>query len=267
MRFALAWVWLLLAVTAQAAPHKKRPLGGCRSLPVLCYHEVGPSANLPLTTPIKDFLRHMDYLKKEGYTPVRLEDARLFYWGAKDLPGKPILITFDDGYEGIYKYAMPVLARYRFPATIFLVVGRVGQQEPIPHVTWEQCKKLKDSGLVEFGSHTYDLHCYIRERLALGGVYPDQVVKDLRQSRATLKEKLDVDANAFAWPYGHYDSRCLELAAKAGFNMQFTIDFGATVQREGTNRIRRYNVMEDDNPISTFRTRLRMCSRSQAGKT
>lgn len=258
-------LWLLaalcaLALPAVALPPLKKVVIGARSLPVLCYHEIAPTAAFPLVTPLKDFENHMDLLKKEGYTPVTLEEARLFYWGAKEIPGKPILITFDDGYEGVYKYALPILEHYKFPATLFLVVGHVGAEARLKHLTWEECTKLKDSGLFEFGSHTYDLHCYIRERLLTGGIYPDQIVKDLRKSREVIKEKLGVDAKAFAWPYGHYDKRCTELAAKAGFNMQFTIDFGATQRYEGTLRIRRYILMEDDNPIPTFRSRLKMCS-------
>lgn len=262
-RFLVLLIALSLAVCVGAAPApaKKKRLGPCaRLIPVLCYHEIAPTATVPLTTPVKDFEQHMAYLKKEGYTPVCLEDARRFMWGAKQLPGKPILITFDDGYAGVYNYALPILKQYNYPASLFLVVGHVGQEKPLRHITWEQCAKLKESGLFEFGSHTWDLHCFIRERLNEGGVYPDQVVKDLRKSRQVIKEKLGVDAIAFAWPYGRYDDRCIQLAAKAGFTMQFTIDFGATQRKEGTLRIKRYNMQVDDNPITTFRSRLRMCS-------
>jgi peptidoglycan/xylan/chitin deacetylase (PgdA/CDA1 family) len=230
-------------------------------LPVLCYHEIAPTATTPLTTPVKDFALHMEHLRKEGYTPITLEEARLFYWGSKRLPGKPILITFDDGYEGVYKYAVPILERYKFKSVLFLVVGRVGQAKPIPHLTWDELKKMKDSGLWEFGSHTFNLHVYLRERLQLGGVYPNQLVADLRKSRVVLKKKLGVDATSFAWPYGRYDEATIQLAAKAGFNMQFTIDFGATKAYEGANRVKRYIMMEDDSPIQTFKSRLAMCEK------
>ncbi len=265
----------LLPATALAAPdtkptpqmiakaQAKKAGPEAARLPVLCYHEIAPTATTPLTTPVKDFALHMEHLRKEGYTPVTLEEARLFYWGAKKLPGKPILITFDDGYEGVYKYAVPILQRYKYKSVLFLVVGRVGQAKPIAHLTWDELKKMKDSGLWEFGSHTYDLHVYLRERLQMGGIYPNQLLADLKKSRAVLKKKLGVDCTSFAWPYGRYDEATIQLAARAGFNMQFTIDFGATKTYEGSIRVKRYIMMEDDSPIQTFKSRLAMCQKGQ----
>lgn len=261
-RLILFLLTFLLTNPLWAAPKAKKAGPAARVLPVLCYHEIDLTATTPLTTPVKDFQNHMEHLHKLGYTPVCLEDARKFYWGAKQLPGKPILISFDDGYEGVYKYAVPILNRYKFRSVLFLVVGRVGQKKPIAHLTWDELKKMRDSGLWEFGSHTYDLHCYLRERLQLGGVFPDQIVKDLRKSREVLKKELGVDTTAFAWPYGRYDENTIQLAAKAGFNMQFTIDFGGTKIREGTNRVKRYIMMEDDSPVETFKMRLAMCEKN-----
>lgn len=225
-------------------------------LPVLCYHQIAPGDNGDMTLSPTYFKQHMDYLASHGYTPVTLEEARLFLWGKKVLQGKPVLITFDDGYDGVYRYALPELKKHKFPAVVFLVVGQIGVKKPTPHLTLKQLEEMKESGLFEFGSHTYNLHTLIPERLAQGGIFPDQVLKDFQKSRSELKRLLDVDCLAFAWPYGHYDDRSLQLAARAGFTMQFGTEYGVSRPYDGTLRIRRVRLSSNVNDLVTLRQKL-----------
>ncbi|MCE7873664.1 hypothetical protein DYH09_25270 [bacterium CPR1] len=227
-----------------------------RELPVLCYHQISPQGDDAMTLRPELFAAHMDYLKRHGYQPVRLEEARLFLWGKKKLRGKPVLITFDDGYEGVYRYALPVLKKHKYPAVMFLVVGKIGSPRPTPHLTLKQLKEMKQTGLFEFGSHTYDLHVLIPERLRLSRVFPDQLLADLKKSRSELKRQLEVEVSALAWPYGHYDDGCLQLGARAGFSMQFGTEYGVSRPYDGTLRIRRLRLSSNSNDLATLRAKL-----------
>lgn len=225
-------------------------------LPVLCYHQIAPDQHDDMTLSPTYFRQHMNYLAAHGYQPITLEEARQFLWGKKLLRGKPVLITFDDGYDGVYRYAFPELKKHKFPAVVFLVVGKIGAPKPTPHLTLKQLKAMKSSGLIEFGSHTYDLHTLIPERLAARGIFPDQVLNDLKKSRSELKRLLDADVTAFAWPYGHYDEQCLQLAARAGFTMQFNTEYGVSRPYQGTLRIRRVRLSSGINDLVTLRQKL-----------
>ncbi len=225
-------------------------------LPVLCYHQIAPDEHGDMVLSPEFFRAHMNYLAAHGYRPITLEEARQFLWGKKPLVGKPVLITFDDGYDGVYKYALPELKKHKFPAVVFLVVGRIGEKKPTPHLTLNMLKAMKKSGLFEFGSHTFNLHTLIPERLAEKGIFPNQVVADLKKSRTELKRLLDVDCTAFAWPYGHYSEHSLQLAAKAGFTMQFNTEYGVSRPYDGTLRIRRVRVSSSANDLVTLQQKL-----------
>ncbi len=213
----------------------------CRasSLSVLCYHQIAPVAdNIMTTTPVL-FESHMKYLSEHGYSPVSAEDAALFLNGNRAIAGKPVLITFDDGYDGIYTYAFPVLKRYRFPAIVFLVVNQITENGISNHLTWKHLDLMIKSGLLTVGSHTYSLHVKIPEELDCGKISVDRLERDLTISRKSIRKHLGVDTPYFAWPYGHYDERALKIAEKAGFTTVFTTDYGANHPGDGTLRIRR----------------------------
>ena len=239
---------LLLGLTA---PVVARP---AVELPVLCYHQVAYGRmGDDMTIAPDTFEAHLEYLSRHGYHPIRLEDAREFLWGRKPLPARPILITFDDGYEGVYRNALPLLKKHHFSAVVFLVVGHIGDRHAAtPHLSLAELKRMKASGVFEFGSHTYDLHVLIPERLSQKKIFPDRVLADLRKSRSQLKALLGVEPMALAWPYGHYSAACLQLGARAGFTMQFTTDYGFSRRYDGTLRIRRMRVSANSNDVATL---------------
>jgi peptidoglycan/xylan/chitin deacetylase (PgdA/CDA1 family) len=238
--------FLLLTTCALARP--------ARELPVLCYHQVAsPQAGNDMIIGPETFESHLRYLKSHGYHTVTTREAQQFLWGRIELPDKPLMITFDDGYEGIYREALPLLRKYHQKAVVFLVVGHIGDNKAAtPHLSLSQLKALKASGLFEFGSHTYDLHVQIPERMARKRVFPSQILADLKKSRSELKRLLDVDAQCLAWPYGHYNETCTQLAARAGFRCQFTTDYGSNHPYQGTARIRRIRVSANSNDVATL---------------
>lgn len=243
--------FLLLTVCAQARP--------ARELPVLCYHQVAsPRVGNDMIIAPETFESHLKYLKAHGYHTVTTRQAQQFLWGRSELPDRPVMITFDDGYEGIYREALPLLRKYHQKAVVFLVVGHIGDKRAAtPHLSLSELKTLKASGLFEFGSHTYNLHVLIPERLARQRVFPSQILADLKKSRSELKRLLGVDAQSLAWPYGHYNQTCTQLAARAGFRCQFTTDYGANRPYQGTARIRRIRVSANSNDVATFAWKLR----------
>jgi peptidoglycan/xylan/chitin deacetylase (PgdA/CDA1 family) len=143
-----------------------------------------------------------------------------------------VLITFDDGYESVYRYAFPVLKKHRFPAVVFLITSVVGKNPPKPgpaattHLTWSQIRAMYKSGLVDFQSHTHDLHHFVPRDLlrtpALLASPPGQVLADLEASRRAISEHLGYLPTALAYPYGAYTPEIARLVHQAGFRLAFT---------------------------------------------
>lgn len=189
-------------------------------IPVLMYHKVG---SWPKDSKMKSlwvspvmFRRHLGYLKKNGWTPVTFKDLYEHWDGINPLPEKPILITFDDGYENNYLEAFPILREFNFPATIFVVTGTVGgdnrwhdpaSESRIRMVSWAQLKELQKAGW-EIGSHTVN-H---RRLLTLEKA---QVTEEMEKSREAIAEFLDEEPKTLAYPYGNgEDDPAIRTAAK-----------------------------------------------------
>ena len=106
------------------------------------------------------------YLKAHGYTAVTISDLIAYQEGRKELPQKPVMITFDDGYYNNYSYAFPLLKKYDMKAVIS-VIGRYTDEysasmekmnNNYSQLTWDQIREMMDSGYVEFANHSYDMH-------------------------------------------------------------------------------------------------------------
>ena len=212
-----------------------------RYLAVLCYHQIHPRADTEMVTTPERFRQQLDFLRQQGYQTVTLEQAQAFVQGklSPKKVARPLLITFDDGYDGVYRYAYPQLKKHKMRAVVFLVVSQVDRLKPTAHLTRAQVREMSSSRVFEFGSHTYDLHVPIPERKAGGQVSAFAIRRDLTRSREVLQGWLGKPVRALAWPYGHYDGSCLELARQSGFRLVFTTDYGynMTWLRPGTLHI------------------------------
>lgn len=183
-------------------------------LPILMYHKVtfdGYAQN-DMTVDESKLRADFDYLQSAGYTPILPRELA----AGETLPDKPVLITFDDGYVGNYTLLYPILQEYGFKALISPIV-RMPDRPAGDFCSWAMLREMSGSGLVEIGSHTYDLH----NMDGRGGVYtPDQpngiqrrpgesdgefsvrVLDDIQKSYDRLMEELGVSPTCFAYPYG-----------------------------------------------------------------
>ncbi len=185
-------------------------------IPILLYHwfRTGPepAASARYAIPPERFEAQLRWLRAVGYTGLPL-DALL---GADPLPATPAVLTFDAGTADFYTYGAPLLEKYRFPATLFLVAGRVGGEldwDPAmprrPLLTWAQIKELQGRGFT-FGSHTFS-----HPRLSRLGLEP--IERELTLSRNHLANHLGHLPRWLAYPYGDYDRRAVALARQLGY--------------------------------------------------
>ena len=234
-----------LAITALAAAGlgvlTHPPLASAQPEHPLClvYHHLVPERFLKgaqklngAILPAEVFAAQMQYLASHGYRPITLAEFEKFLDRKQAIPAKTVMITFDDGYESIYRYAFPVLKKYRFPAVVFLITSLVGKNPPRPgpaattHLTWSQIRAMYKSGLVDFQSHTHAMHRFVPGHPlptpALVASPPEQVLADLEASRRAIFEHLGYLPTALAYPYGAYTAETARLAHQAGFRLAFT---------------------------------------------
>jgi hypothetical protein len=151
------------------------------SIPVLNYHSVTiDPGNVVVISPAK-LEEQMTYLHEHGYTPVSLATfiSLMEGDGSATAPEKPVLLTFDDGYIDNYEEAMPLLAKYSFPATLFISPGMTDQDG---YLNWEQIKKLHEAG--------WDIQPHGMTHPHLPKLSADQQAYEILEARKQIEEQL-----------------------------------------------------------------------------
>jgi poly-beta-1,6-N-acetyl-D-glucosamine N-deacetylase len=125
---------------------------------ILTYHEISPTEDLPYTITPTRFAEHMRLLHEAGYRTIRAADL-VAWMNGKPMPPRSVLLTFDDGTIGIWRYADPILARYGFTGTAFVITSYPGRGPR--YLEWDQIAELTASGRWDIGSHTRAGHRYV----------------------------------------------------------------------------------------------------------
>lgn len=214
------------------------------SVPILMYHYIrdytdpNDQIGIGLSVSPKTFEDQLRWLKENYYQSVSMD----YLLGAYKLKGtKPIILTFDDGYQDAYDQAFPLLVKYGFQATFYVIVDKVGTGG---YLTWNEILKMSEAGM-NFGSHTLS-HPDLRN------LSEDLLMKELRESKGILEEKLSggggggdgasaggvlyggsdgasawsLHVTNFCYPSGKYNSKAIEVLKKLGYKTAVTTHSG-----------------------------------------
>lgn len=186
--------------------------------PILMYHRVDyDEEGLDWVVAPPVFERQLAFLRRQGYTGLTASQLADGLEGKIALPPKPVLITFDDGYTDNYTTAWPLLQKYGFNATIFLVSDYIGQDNRFdrglsrlcPTMPLEQIRAMQKGG-IEFGSHTCN-------HLSLPTLSEAERTEELERSRRDLSGLLDREVVSFAYPYSELNDTCEAAVEAAGY--------------------------------------------------
>ncbi len=187
-------------------------------IPVFVYHDIVEDESQIeydyMQTTAKQFEKQITGLMKLGYKPISYEDLVAYKNGEKAIPKWSFLITFDDGYTGVYKYAFEIAKKYNIPMTSFEISDTVG----IPgYYTWDEAREMKESGLMSIYLHGYTHIEYDKET-------PERVLSDTNKAQEDLQNQLG-DNNilkVFTYPYGLSTNEERSLLWQAGYIQNLT---------------------------------------------
>ena len=185
-----------------------------KSVPVLMYHSITYEKGNAICLPIERFEEHLKYLKDNGYYTITLTNLYEYLMKNIPIPEKSVVLTFDDGYENNYTDMFPVLKKYNFKATIFVITSNIDKNPN--SMTSKQLLEMEKYG-VDIESHTVN-HDNLKE-LSI-----DKQLQTLVKSKQDLERILNKQVNFFAYPYGGYNKSAIESVKKAGYTMAFTTD-------------------------------------------
>ncbi|MFQ5705929.1 MAG: polysaccharide deacetylase family protein [bacterium] len=226
-------------------------------VPILAYHMVQPNMDLGITniTPHR-FEKQIRYLHQNGYRTVSLTDL-VSDTGNDDLRGnKLVAITFDDAYQSVFEFAFPILKKFNFTATIFVISDYVGKcngwdysflRPGVLHCDWDELKMLSLSGW-EIGSHTAN-------HKSLSSLPNNHVWDELTRSKETIENEMQVPVTVLSYPFGAFDGRVIHLAYKAGYTCACTLGNPLAERRFSPFALSRRGVYSID-PFFLFKVKL-----------
>lgn len=192
--------------------------------PILVYHRFGPTAADSMTVRTAAFAAQLEFLKDHGYTVVPLRQlVERVKGGQRRLPDNAVAITVDDGHRSVYTEMLPLVRRHGIPVTLFIYPSAISNAGYA--LTWPQLAELKQSGLFDIQSHTYWHPNFKQEKRRLSAdAYRDLVRVQLVKPRRVLAQRLGIEADLLAWPFGIYDEELMAAAAAAGYVAAFSIE-------------------------------------------
>jgi peptidoglycan/xylan/chitin deacetylase (PgdA/CDA1 family) len=189
----------------------------------------------------QSFEQNLFSLKQRGYSPITFDQYQLFLNGEFTLPKKPIILTFDDGYEDNYIYAFPLLKKFGFPTVIFLVADETRRtnfwdaDEPqVRLMTNEQIREMSAAG-IEFGSHTVT-------HPNLSQCSPEQTRLELTESKQMIEQLTGKKIISLAYPYGAVNEIIKPIAAETGYKFGIATNSGPFKFYEDLFEIRRIQI-------------------------
>jgi len=199
----------------------------------LCYHNVDEKGSKALTLPIAEFEKEMEAIKANGFTVIPMQDFLAWRRGEKSIPNKSCIITIDDGWVSAYTNAWPILKKYNYPFTLFIYINYVGTGGK--SMSWDQLAEMRDAG-VDIESHTYShsslkvpggnvdakAKALIKQDVATLGV-DGWLRKEIIDSKLVLEKQLGIKCNVFAYPFGVWSPKAVEIVKEAGYEAAFTV--------------------------------------------
>ena len=212
---------------------------------VLNYHQVDNKSSY-LSVPPSDFEAQMKFLVDSGCVTITPDELYAGLNGEIELPPKPVLITFDDGYIDNYTNAFPILKKYGLHATIFIIPSFTGVYPG--YMNWEQLKEMEANGIT-IESHTLT-HPKLEE------LPDDEIRMELLNSKNLLEENLGHPVEFLAYPTGTYNLHIAGIAQDAGYKGAFTIKYGVVDRGSNFFALERVPIFHSPTTMKDFYERI-----------
>lgn len=195
------------------------------NVPILMYHYISeppPGSDeyrVDLSISPGAFRAHLQYLFDNGYTPISLYDLDEALLTGKQLPLKPVILTFDDSYADHYTNAFPILQEFGFAGTFFVITARADAGDP-NHLNWEQIREMAEAGM-SMESHT-------KNHPNLQGRDEAYLVYEILGSMESLNYYTGKTTHMFCYPGGDFDAMTLQVGAGLPIWRAVTTENGRT---------------------------------------
>lgn len=191
----------------------------------------------------QDFEKQMNWFYKNNWKSFTISELSKL----DEIPEKSFVITFDDGYEDNYLNAFPILKKYDFKATIYLVPNQKTNHWEEKNTSVlsnllneKQILEMLNSGLIEFGSHTLS-------HVNLSTINDEQLLNELKKSKEEVEKITNKECEAFAYPYGKFDDKIVQAVKNVGYKNATVVKRGLFEENDDVFTIKRVGILGTEN--------------------
>lgn len=214
------------------------------AVPILMYHSINYQKGNHFVSP-ENFAKQLEYIKNKGYEVITLDELAGSIKSKQRLKNNKVVITFDDGYQDNFKYAYPVLRKFGFPATIFLISDFVGGEKRF--LNWDEIKIMSKNN-ISFGVHT-KTHFYL-------GSYVDEKTawEEIVSPKIRIEQEIGAAVDYFCYPSGGFNERVKGLVKGAGYRGACTTNRGLVNFNRDAYELKRVKMTNADTfkPLSLW---------------
>ncbi|MEV4788990.1 polysaccharide deacetylase family protein [Streptomyces tuirus] len=212
-------------------------------VPIFMYHGVTrtPSSSMAtLSVTPEAFAEQMQVLGERGFTPITTAGLAAAWRGGPPLPSRPVLITFDDGYQGVHRYALPVLRALRFSVTVFVTTGWLRGPHELDGAAldqmldWEEVRDMAAEG-AEIGGHSHS-------HPQLDQLSDPKLRHEVERCTEIITEQLGSPPVSFAYPYGYSTRRVRQTVRAAGYAQSVAVGNALASPSQSPLALRRMTV-------------------------
>lgn len=219
--------------------------------PILMYHRIGHRPGDKNTVFPERFELQLQFLEDHGYQTIGLTEWYQKVQSGEKIAEKSVILTFDDGYRDNWELAMPLLSRYGFTATVFMVSDLVGKtnlwernefRQNAEMMKIEHLREWLEAGC-EVGSHGIS-HKRVTE------LSPADLEREIEGSKKSLEDLLGIKIDFFCYPNGNFNAQAVEALKKAGYLGSVAIYEGASWKEDPIDwfALPRLRVSDQDEP-------------------
>lgn len=203
--------------------------------PVLIYHDIKARVAMEgFDVSLAEFRYQLDWLKAHKFKTLSTEEFLGYIERREAFPKKSVLITFDDAYGGVARYAAPELEARGMKAVFFVIVDSIGKglSKDYHHASAEELRAMASTGLFSMESHTLS-HPHLDQ------LSSDDLNKELRESKARIEDLIGRPVKMIAYPFGDYNKEVIDGVIDAGYGAAFIVDI---LDAGDFDRAKRYSI-------------------------
>ena len=243
MKILITFLFLIMPSISYSQISEKNKVLNANYASFIMYHRFGDSRYPSTNIKKGQFIEHINELLKPKYNVIGIEKALLAINNIELVKDRSVVITIDDAYSSVYKYAWPIFKKYNLPFTLFVSTDVIDNKTP-GYMSWEEIRTLRDNG-VTIGSQT-------KSHPHMFKMSKEKVKEELSISNKRFIDEIGSAPKVFAYPYGEYNLEVLEQVKLHGFVAAFGQHSGVAHKSLGMYELPRFAMNEKYGGMERF---------------